>query len=90
MEGKSIPKIAPEHILYVGKEKWKIIVYENSSRMGTEADNLTDIKNRVTVAINANNDAPPFTSEMPRRSPLFDSNIDPTKANANALGLKLL
>ncbi len=57
MEGKSIPKIAPEHILYVGKEKWKIIVYENSPRMGTEADNLTDIKNRVTVAINANNDA---------------------------------
>lgn len=90
MEGKSIPKIATEQIFYVGKEKWKIIVYENSPRMGTEADNLTDIKNRVTVAINANNDAPPFTSEMPRRSPLFDSNIDPTKANANALGLKLL
>ena len=84
MEGKSIPKIAPEHILYVGKEKWKIIVYENSPRMGTVADNLTDIKNRVSAAINANNDAPPLTSETPRRSPLFDSNIDPTKANVNA------
>ena len=36
MEGKSIPKIAPEQIFYVGKEKWKIIVYENSPRMGTE------------------------------------------------------
>ena len=90
MEGKSIPKIAPEHVLYVGKEKWKIIVYENSPRMGTVADDITDIKNRVSAAINANNDAPPLTSEMPRRSPLFDSNIDPTKANANALGLKLL
>ena len=90
MEGKSIPKIAPEQIFYVGKEKWKIIVYENSPRMGTVADDITEIKNRVSAAINANNDAPPFTSEMPRRSPLFDSNIDPTKANANALGLKLL
>ena len=90
MEGKSIPKIALEQIFYVGKEKWKTIVYENSPRMGTEADNLADIKNRVSAAINVNNDAPPLTSETLRRSPLFDSNIDPTKANANALGLKLL
>ena len=90
MEGQSIPKIAPEHIFYVGKEKWKIIVYENSPRMGTEADDLADIKNRVTVAINANNDVPPLTSETPRRSPLFASNIDATEANVTAFGLKLL
>ena len=90
MEGQSIPKKAPEQILYVGKEKWKIIVYENSPRMGTEADNLADIKNRVTVAINANNDAPLLTSETPRRFPLFDSNIDATEVNVIALGLKLL
>ena len=58
--------------------------------MGTEADNLADIKNRVTVAINANNDAPLLTSETPRRFPLFDSNIDATEVNVIALGLKLL
>lgn len=90
MEGESIPKMAPEQIFYVGKEKWKIIVYENSPRMGTVADDLTDIKIRVSAAINANNDAPPLTSETPRHSTLFDSNIDATKANVNALGLKLL
>ena len=94
--GKRNPKIVPEQILYVGKEKMESclnsgksiadMVYDNSPRMGTEADNLADIKNRVTVAINANNDAPPLTSETPRRSPLFNSNIDATGENVNASG----
>ena len=96
--GKRNPTIVPEQILHIGREKMETslqngesiadMIYKNSPRAGTAEDNVLDIKNRVTAAINANDSASPYTSETPRRSPLSDSNIPFLRENVNGSGAK--
>ena len=64
------------------------MIYKNFPRTGTDADNLLDIKNRVTAAINAGKSASPYTSETPQRSPLSDSNIPFFQTDVNGTGEK--